>query len=405
MRRLSLACVILILGICCTAPLCGQTSHGKKVVFKKHKLDADFRSEGAAVADLNKDGKLDIVAGFVWFAAPDWKMHKLTEKDAVTVDPRGYSHSFCTFADDINGDGWQDVLVVDFPGTPTWVFENPKEPGKEWTKRSATPVTNNESPAYLDLDGDGKRELILAFNPDAKNTDGPEKQMGFARPAQDRNAEWLLTAVSAKNAPGCNRYSHGLGVGDVNKDGKNDILCADGWWECPANGANAGGEWKYRAAPWGGQASNIHVFDYDGDGDNDVLTSSPHGFGLWWHEQTAANEWKKHEIDMTFSQIHSICHADINGDGLPDIVTGKRFWAHAPGADGKGGDPGVNDPAVFIWFELKRENGRPNWIAHQFDHDSGVGTQFEVADVNGDGLLDVISSNKKGTQWFEQTRE
>ena len=121
---------------------------------------------------------------------------------------------------------------------------------------------------------------------------------------------------------------------------------------------------------------------------------------MWWHEQLAGGEWKTHVIDDSFSQTHALCLADINGDGLPDFVTGKRWWAHGPK-----GDINPDEPAVMFWFELTRKDGKPVWTPHQIDHDSGVGTQFEVADVNGDGLLDVVTSNKKGTYYFEQVRE
>ena len=138
------------------AAVCSLSQAGEpaKVRFVRHQLDAKFRSEGVAVGDFNKDGKMDIAAGFVWYEAPDWKMHTIIEK-TPEYEAKGYSNSFCTWADDLNGDGWTDILVVDFPGTPTWWFENPKEPGKLWTRRTVTPVTNNESPTYLDLNGDG----------------------------------------------------------------------------------------------------------------------------------------------------------------------------------------------------------------------------------------------------------
>jgi hypothetical protein len=87
---------------------------------------------------------------------------------------------------------------------------------------------------------------------------------------------------------------------------------------------------------------------------------------------------------------------DINGDGLVDFVTGKRWWAHG------GSDPGGDQPAVFCWYEFARRDGRPVWVRHQFDDNSGVGTQFELADVNNDGMLDIVSSNKKGVFYFQQ---
>lgn len=383
----------------CGAVNADETKKTSKIRFEKKQLDPVFRSEGVAVGDFNKDGKKDIAAGYVWYEAPDWKMHCVIDK-VPAHDPKGYSNSFCTWTEDLNGDGWLDLIVVDFPGTPTWWFENPKNQSEQWKRHTLTPVTNNESPAFVDLDGDGKRELVSGFNPAAKgaaDSDGPDRRMGFAKPDKDAAALWAFHAVSPKSAPATMKYSHGLGVGDINGDKRQDIVCPEGWWEAPEN--RTSGEWKFHPADLGKQGAHLLVYDYDGDGDADVIGSSPHAFGLWWFEQLPDEKWQRHEIDMTFSQIHGLCLADINGDGLADFVCGKRWWAHAAG------DPGVNDPAVFSWFELRRENGKPVWTKHEFDRDSGVGTQFEVADVDGDGCLDIISSNKKGVHLFRQVRE
>jgi hypothetical protein len=381
-----------------------------KVSFKKVVLDTKFRSEGVSVADFNRDGKLDVGAGRVWFAAPDWKMHSI-EGPAKEFDPHGYSGSFCNFADDVNGDGWTDQIVVDFPGTPTYWYENPRKAGPDapgWKRHTIAPVSNNESPTFLDLDGDGRRELVMAVAPKSDQADGPERQMAFLRPGSDPTQPWAITAISVKGAPGTNRYSHGLGVGDINRDGRNDVVVTDGWWEAPADRSKT--PWKFHAAKFGAACAQMYIYDYDGDGDNDVFSTSAHDYGIWYHENVgsagpagpgaAKRAWKTHEIDRSFSQSHALMLADINGDGLPDFVTGKRWWAHGPK-----GDKGAGEPAVMVWFELSREKGQARWTPHVFDHDSGIGTQFEVADMNGDKLLDLVTSNKKGTRVFLQARE
>ena len=374
-----------------------QSVSGDRIKFTKTVLDTTFRSEGVAVGDFNKDGKNDIAAGTVWYAAPDWKMHTTGDK-APEHDPMAYSRSFQTFADDLNGDGWADIIVVEFPGDVTSWLENPKKTDAAWPKHVLTRVTNNESPQYVDIDGDQKRDLLAAFSPDPQNVDGPEKRMGFMTRAKDPTQAWDIHAVSAAGAPSTNRFSHGVGLGDVNGDKLADIIVPQGWWEAPSD--RRAGDWKFHPGPLGENCAQMYAYDFDGDGDNDVLSSAAHAVGMWWHEQLGEEKWKTHLIDDSFSQTHALCLADINGDGLQDFVTGKRWWAHGPK-----GDINPDHPAVMCWFELKREGGKPVWTKHQFDHDSGVGTQFEVADVNGDKLLDVVTSNKKGTYYFEQVRQ
>ncbi len=377
---------LLVVTVSLLGSLAAAAEKGPQITFKRTQLDPKFRSEGVSVGDFNSDGRLDISAGAVYYAAPDWKLVPVVE-NPPEYDPLNYSNSFCNFADDVNGDGRTDLLVVDFPGKETWWFEQPEKPDGLWQRHTATPVTNNESPSYLDVDGDGQRELLLGYD--------PGQYIGYAR----RTAEglWPLVAVSAAKAPGTNRFSHGIGSGDINGDGRNDVMVIEGWWEAPKDKSQS--SWVFHPAPLGEACAQMYAYDVDGDGDNDVLSSSAHQIGIWWHEQTPEG-WKTHEITDAITQTHSLNLADINGDGLADLVTGKRFSAHGPKGDAR-----PDDPAVVMWFELGRENGKPVWTPHEIDHDSGVGTQFEVADVNGDGLLDVVTSNKKGTHYFEQVRE
>ena len=391
----------------------------QKIRWKKTTLDQKFRSEGVCAGDFNNDKKLDIAAGNVWFEAPSWKTHQILEKEE-TFDPKVYSKSFVNAAEDINGDGWHDLVVVDFPGAPTWWFENPQKSDVPWKKHMILPVTNNESPHLIDLDGDKKLEVLCGWLPD--------NFMGYARRTSDSTARWALNPISTAKAPGTDKFWHGLGVGDVNNDGRNDVIITGGWWERPKDVSQT--PWKFHKADFGKACSQMYAYDFDGDGDNDVLSTSAHDFGIWWHEQVgpagpagpgsgekpkaaAASSpargpagpsgptWTTHTIDKSFSETHATVLADINGDGLPDFVTGKRWWSHG------GGGPGGNQPAVLYWFELSRNNGRPEWIRHEIDPEqtSGVGTAFEVADLNADGLLDIVISNKKGSFYFEQVRE
>jgi hypothetical protein len=302
---------------------------------------------------------------------------------------KGYSDNFLNAAHDINGDGWTDYIVMGFPGKETLWYENPQ--GKEglWPKHVAFDVTDNESPMFADIDGDGNPDLLCMS----------AGRVGYASfDPKNPAAKWTWHMISPKLA--FKRFTHGIGSGDVNGDGKTDILEASGWWEQPAV-LDGKGPWKKHEAPFGKGGAQMYVQDVNADGKPDVITSlAGHGYGLAWMEQTA-DGWQQHLITgtpenegqtgVTFSQPHAIEMADMNGDGVLDIVTGKRFWAH-----GNAGDPEPNAPAVLWWFELKRDGGVASYVPHLIDNDSGVGTQFSVVDLDGDEKPDVVVGNKRG---------
>ena len=112
-----------------------------------------------------------------------------------------------------------------------------------------------------------------------------------------------------------------------------------------------------------------------------------------------SSNWITHEISKLFSQSHSLAFTDMNGDGHPDLVTGKRYLAHQDGHD-----PGSYEPAVLYWFE-HIPGKDPQWIPHQIDDNSGIGNSIIVKDINGDKLPDIIVSNKKGVFFFEQFKQ
>jgi len=349
-----------------------------KVRFEKHQLSDAFRAEGLAVADFNGDGRNDIAAGNVYYAAPDWKSVPMAG-ELYDFNRSAYSDAFLCFADDVDGDGATDLITVGFPGQKTHWLRNPGKVGAVWSKHLAIEQTGNESPTYVDIDGDGRRELLCMSG----------GKCVAAQPGQDPTAPWTLRTLSN---PGDPAPGHGLGTGDVNRDGHTDVLIPNGWWEGPATKSDA--PWQFHAASLFGGAQ-LCVADFDADGDNDVLGSSAHGYGIGWSEQTA-DGWIAHEIDNTDSQTHAIHLADINGDGLTDFVTGKRVWAH------NGHDPGSYEPAVLCWYEMKRTDTGLTWTKHTIDLDSGVGLHFQIVDLNNDKRPDIVTANKKGVFYFEQ---
>ncbi len=398
----------LLVALACAAP--AFAADKSSVSFKKIKLTGEFLGEGACFGDFNKDGKVDIVAGWQWFEGPDFK--KAHEFNPPPSEPyngeKGYSDYFLAFVYDFNGDKWDDILVFSFPGKEAAWYENPQKRGGHWFKHTLLAEADNESPALGDLNGDGKPELIC-------HTGG---RFGFAEiDWSDPTRPAKFWAISPEDKKNIFRYTHGYGYGDINGDGKPDLLEKNGWWEQPKN-YRTGEQWKLHKGPFAPEGARggaqMLVYDVNGDGLNDVITSwDAHGYGVAWYEQArTAGEisFKEHVLVNTkpednqygvkFTQPHALVLADINGDGLMDFVTGKRFWAHGPSKDA---EPAA--PAVLYWFELKRgPNKTAEFIPHLVDDDSGIGTQITAGDLNGDGRLDIISANKKGLSVFLQQK-
>src|SRR6476659_9067799 len=139
------------------------TPYKKEVHFKKIILDQTFRSEGVAVADVNRDGKIDVLAGNLWYEAPNWTPHEIAP--VIPFDAaKGYSNSFVNYAADLNNDGWPDQILIDTPGVPPVVWrENPKGKAGPWTVHRIARNACNESPAYARLtnSGTGKNPVLI----------------------------------------------------------------------------------------------------------------------------------------------------------------------------------------------------------------------------------------------------
>jgi hypothetical protein len=371
-------------------------------------LATDHVAEGAAAGDIDGDGVIDVVAGPRWYKGPDFDLGGTVIDEPPTFTPDQYSSFFLTFVEDVNDDGRLDVLAVADAGrgitgaganvNSVW-YENPGPAALDqpWPRRPLfSGLVSNESPALADVVGDARHELVFMT----------DRQLGYARPGATAGMPWLFNAVTGSvfNTP----YVHGLGTGDVDGDGAIDLVERSGWWR-QIGGATwerhevdfGAGLAEDRAGNWGG--AQMLVYDVDGDGNADVVTAlAAHGYGLSWFEQertATTSTFVAHSIlpasaaADNVSQLHALTAADVNGDGLTDFVTGKRYYAH-PSTNP---DPGTADPAMLYWFELRRGPSGATFVPHLVHDDSGAGCNFVARDLTGDGKVDIFTTNKRGT--------
>ncbi len=388
--------------------------------FKKIQATDQFWAEGADIGDFNHDGIMDVESGPFWYEGPDFKKrHEFRPANATFQRKKAdgteetipgfegglgvknaYSDCFLTYTYDFNGDGWTDIIVYGFPGKEVAWYENPKGREGHWQRHVIFDILDNESPGFADVTGDGKPEILCCSR----------GYLGYVEADWNNPARpWKLHPVTPH--AGYQMYTHGLGYGDINGDGRIDLIEKDGWWEQPASLANDP-VWTKHAFTFAPAAAQMLVYDVNGDGLNDVITSiNCHGYGISWFEQVREDgkiTFREHLIlnkdatknahGISFTQPHALAAIDIDGDGLTDFVTGKRFWAH--GKDGP--DPESNEPAVLYWFQLKRlPGGQVDFIPHLVDDNSGVGTQVTVGYVTNKKYPDIVVGNKKGVFIFK----
>jgi hypothetical protein len=359
--------------------------------YRKIQLSDKFYAEGAYFADFNKDGKMDVVAGPWWFEGPAFTT-KHEYRPVNEFQPTGYSDNFLTYAADINGDGWCDIVCVPWPGKEGFWYENPQGKDGPWKQRSYGKMIGGESPVWADVDGDGRPDLVHNIN----------GEYGYSKfdPAKP-DAPWTFVSICKGKY---SQYSHGQGAGDVNGDGKVDLLESGCWWEQPAK---AGEPWKQHVYKFAaGGAAQLLVADVDGDGLNDVITAvACHGYGLVWHKQIKDEKgevtFKENVIlpakpdtksqDLRISQLHALDYYVLDGK-FAGFVTGKRLWAH-----GLKGDAEPDAPPVLYLFQLQRDKDKgASFAPVKIDDASGVGTQVAAVDLNDDKTPDIIVANKKG---------
>lgn len=361
------------------------------VKFATHRL-GDYRSEAIGVGDFNHDGKLDIVAGPNLYLAPGWKPVKIRTLTGPGVDDagKGYMDDFANLPLDVDRDGKLDVVSVGWFSKSVRWHRNGLGAEGDWTEVVADANGNFESAEIVDIDGDGRALEILA------NT----KHTVWFEAGKDASGKPTLIKHVISEKP----MGFGGGAGDINGDGRPDVLRPDAWFEAPID--PRAGQWVEH--PWAlgapdGKSDHtpqILVCDVNSDKLPDVVTSSAHKHGIFWYQQVRGGEgiaWKQHVIDDSWSQAHSLALVDIDGDGTPDLVAGKRFMAH------NGKDPDEFGKLGVYWYRLQR-GPQPQWTRYPISFDEGIGSGVNLcaADIDADGDADIAVTGKwGGPVWFE----
>ncbi|MHB1556053.1 MAG: FG-GAP repeat domain-containing protein [Isosphaeraceae bacterium] len=374
--------------------------------WKQHTINGKSEFEAASVFDVDNDGQLDIVAGDTWYQAPSWKPYHIRD-----VKRQGtYYNDFATLPLDVNGDGKTDFVTCSYFGKEVGWVENPGKPGVEWPYHVVDHPGNIEAAWAVDLTGDGVPDIL----PNSVNTIAWYEVL----PKSGGAGHELKKHDFGKGAAG-----HGVGSGDVNGDGRVDLLTPKGWFEAPAHPSS--GEWAWHPE-WNLGATGIQILakDVDGDGLADIVYGMGHDYGLFWIKQGKGTGgeriWgQRQAIDKTIASVHTLMWADLDGDGKADeLLTGKRVYAHEI-------EPGATDGSVVAWysfdpkakewtrhviFQGEPAKNAPEKVAQRLAlrdfpaGTAGTGLQLTVIDIDRDGDLDLVCPGKSGLYLFENLR-
>jgi hypothetical protein len=373
--------------------------------FTIERVSSLYYGWGATTADINHDGTLDIVSGPFYYLGPGFTERRIYREGRVYNPSTEFAPDMVNLAYDFTGDGWPDILSS-LGNRHMDLYVNPQGQSRRWDKFSVLTTITTEIVLLRDLDKDGKPEVIF----------GGGGVYAWAKPdPANPTAVWTPHPISS---PGEAVNGHGIGVGDVNGDGRIDIAVPTGWYEQPAEGISKS-PWVFHAVEFGNNGvfgnggGEMGIYDVNGDGLADVVNGSAHNWGIKWFEQKKASDgtrtFEQHPIaqdfstnnagGVVFSESHAARFVDMDGDKIPDFITGKRLWSELENYNG-------NDPygaAVLYVYRTVRNPKAPGgaeFVPELIHNRSGVGSSFDVVDLNKDGRPDIVTATAYGTFVF-----
>jgi hypothetical protein len=420
------ASLLIALGLVCLSAVwpCAAAGSPPEVVFIPIKIDGPVHdpangsywfgpfNESCSLVDVNGDGRLDITCGVNWYEAPKWKKHHAyfegAEKYFDGTQWRELLHSHCReVALDVNRDGLVDVVDCgEQKGVAgVWWYENPGPRGGKWKARRIRRSPYMEGILPVDLNGDGYPDLLMNHWRDSDNASAPIESVAWLESIDKE--PWLVEHMIAAKTD-----DHGAGAGDINGDGRPDVVGRHGWYETPPK--PAGQPWRFHPdyeLPYRASFPML-VTDANGDGRADILVGNSHGYGLDWLEQRVDGQGKRsfvrHAIEEHYANFHTMTLADVNGDGKPDLVTGSRLFGH------NGIDEGEWDPLFLFWYDIRGGKFERHVISFNYlqyyagqenvnpppQYAAGTGMKISVGDINDDGKPDVVVAGRGGLYAF-----
>jgi dienelactone hydrolase len=350
--------------------------------FRVHILNADSEFSAAAALDVDSDGKLDVVSGGWWYEAPTWKKRFL--RDVTRI--RGRFDDYSNLPLDVNGDGRLDLVSANYRSQSIFWVENPGKAGAAWTTHKVAQPGAMETGRLADVDGDGRLDVL---------PNGTKFAAWWSVERDSGNVVWKRHPLPEEAA------GHGVGYGDVDGDGRGDLVNARGWFKAPEDPRTERWTWQPEFELHRDCSIPIEVRDVDNDGDADVIWARGHKTGLYWLEQVKRDgkrSWTMHAIDTSIAQAHALLVGDLDGDGRPELIAGKRYLGH----DGK--DLGEWDP-MFVaayFFDSKLRTWHKSVLST--GGVAGFDLDPKIVDLDGDGDLDVLCPTRHGLSWLENLR-